>query len=177
MTDKIIAKSRFITHNLPYGWRFTPVVNLIVDDRETGGYIGDLNYEHTGYTIRLAIRIKDWIFALEKINPAHRVFMNARGFVLPSPELWFLAGFHGNDHYNFDSSRDEPVNTWFVSKVVREFVPHLCVDLFDGKVGEPTELIQHMQFEIPSAQEMIMTQLTQEEIQKGTLQSSHRVKT
>jgi len=166
MADTIETKAILHSRNIPGRWHFVPVGDVILDDRDTGCTMGELYYENGIYDIGPAIRIKDWVFCLERMNDVGRkMFPENKG-------TWAMAAFRGMDHYNFgpvDGNTNQAIRGVFVVVVVTEFLPHLCPDLFDGK-GDPLEAVKKMAFtaQLFSDQESLTAQLRAIKIKDGT---------
>jgi len=130
--------------------------------------MGGLCYENGIYDIGPALRIKDWVFCLERMNEEGRkMFPGTMGH-------WMLAAFHGMDHYNFGlvkGNTDRAIRGTFLVVVVTEFLPLLCLHLFDGK-GDPIEAVKTMAFaaQLFSDQESLTAQMRALMTKEGTLE-------
>jgi len=149
MTEtRIAAKAKAVSHNIPGAWTFIPVGDFSINDSDCDANIGELYYENGAYEIGPTVRVRDWVFCLERMTLAGRAAYPQN---IIDPEIWVLSAFHGMDHYSFDKvhvGNPESLRPVFLTIIVHEFVPILCEDLFDGKAGIPSEVILTWPFKI-----------------------------
>jgi hypothetical protein len=69
-------------------WKFVPGGLLKINDKELDIYPGEVYYANSLYQIMNAIKIKDWVFVLERA-------------IYDRPDMIHISGFHGNTHCTF----------------------------------------------------------------------------
>lgn len=129
-TERIARMAKSQTENLPSKWQFEPTGMLYVNNRDTDTMFGSIRYENTLYEFGPAIKICDWVFALERLTP--------EGYSLLSttvPEsTWLIVAFHGDSHYTFKVVPDTlTTRNEFVEYLLRKFWPILRPELYKQK--------------------------------------------
>lgn len=122
--DQIIQnKARMITAPI-LCWKFIPNGYLYLDNSDIQSYTGQVHYLNKNYETGKAIKVKDWVFYLERMTP------EARARLAPNndPELWIISGLHKNTHYSFvdvKGSNQDDLNNKFINYIIKEFFPIL----------------------------------------------------
>lgn len=116
-------------------WNFQTTGHLYVDDRDTQSFVGEVYYSNPFYEIGAAIKVRDWVFCLERMVP------KARKKLAPNndPDAWVIAAFHGQSHYSFISikaSSQKELNDMLIEYVVETFWPILHPEVFESYLEE-----------------------------------------
>lgn len=125
---KAISKGR--TYGVKQ-WHFVPIKKLVVDDRDTDSYFGSVLYDNNGYEFGSAIKVRDWVFVLERMTETFRLALAPNN----SPDVWVIGAFHNNEHYSFAPvvSQDQNTRTGLmVDYVIKWFWPFLHPEVFDS---------------------------------------------
>lgn len=79
------------------GWKFVPQGELIIDSNEDKpAYYGEVYYQNKGLEIVNAIRIKEWVFVLERWYPNYPCKKSDY-----KPNEWFIASFYKSTHASY----------------------------------------------------------------------------
>jgi len=106
--DAVISKmAQVVTVNIPSKWTFVPHGSLIVNDRDAESFYGKVLYDNENYEIGESIKIKDWVFVLERLKTWARKQIDVNSIV--NPKLWFISGFFGSTHCTFTSIEEPDV--------------------------------------------------------------------
>lgn len=131
--DKFIeGKALSKTDNIS-AWKFQETGHLYVEEKDTGSYVGGVNYDNPIYEMGGAIKVCDWVFALERMTS------EAREKLAPEndPNVWVIAAFHESSHYSFDGveapSKSE-LNNFLVKYVVENFWPIFHPEVVDAYI-------------------------------------------
>lgn len=115
-------------------WRFIASGHLYVDDRDTESFLGEVYYANRGFEIQCAVRIRNFVFCLERSTA------NSPSQAALRPEArthWWVAAFSGNTHYSFGSIVDAPqqeLNKAFLEVVITRYYPILHYEIVADKV-------------------------------------------
>lgn len=117
-------------------WAFIPKGYLYVDDRDTSSFFGEVMYDNPGYEMGLAVKVRDWVFVLERPTPILRDVLLYRKEPVPPLDAWVFAGFRGTFHCSFWELRGLPdqqtMMRVFVHEVVTTFWDILHPEVFEG---------------------------------------------
>jgi hypothetical protein len=104
-----------VTENIATKWQYFPTGNLFVDDRDTNSTVGELIHNNALYLTGAAVKIRDWVFVLERLVTSDR---------------WHLSAFTGQTHWQFGLQKsDDPQQ--MLHTIVTRFWPVLHSDCFD----------------------------------------------
>ena len=111
-------------------WNFNSIADLIVDDNHTESYIGEIFYANELYETGAAIRVRDWIFYLER-------------FAKDATEKWTIAGLHGKEHCTFlivdgatEKDRNDKLTQFVVKGIFPILHPEVCIGKIDPRTAE-----------------------------------------
>lgn len=95
--DQLIADKAFATTKLVSNWEFQPIGSIIINEHDTDSQIGGLVYSNTNYIFHGALKVKNWVFVLEKMTN------EALQKLAPTSDkdMWYISAFNGNSHYTF----------------------------------------------------------------------------
>ncbi len=142
MTD-VAATATTSTPSLPGRWRFLPTTLLMVDNTDIADCdVGEIYYESPMHVIACALRIKDWVFCMERLSPlalqmglrddTSTVFTDPSSSP-PSPTHldttgWRFAAFHGDSHHTWQIVfPDGPeMLPRFIGHTLARFYPMVC---------------------------------------------------
>lgn len=130
---------------VPY--KFIPTGHLYVDDRDTDSYIGELCYINSNYETGGALKVRDWIFALERMLPEARQRLAPKN----NPDVWVIGGFHEHSHYSFTTVTavsQKELNQALLHYVLTKFWPILHPEVFDTYLKQAVANHQHEDFHI-----------------------------
>ena len=130
-----VAKS----HISSGSYRFVPAGQLIVDDRDTGSLYGELYYDNTLYEIGAAVKVRDWIFALERMTTRAKKILAPQN--LKFPNTWVIGAFYEDNHYNMttiESSNQDELNRTMVTWIVERTWAILHPEVFDNVQPDDT---------------------------------------
>jgi hypothetical protein len=142
--ERIRSQANTWTQRLPQKWVFVPISEVAVNDRECDCWIGELYYEHPGYQIGPAVRVKNWVFCREIATRPFWQYLLTLDLLPPgaSPDpSWMLCAFRAGtgEHYTFRKDTSVGASEFFRS-VVDQFFSILCEELFaDGLVNPSPE--------------------------------------
>jgi len=128
-------------------WKFTVRGDLYVDDCDIDAHVGDLDYENMFYEIGAAVRLRSWVFALERQKDEIRKVFAPEN----SPKTWVIGGYHGESHYSFVGTNAEFVEQRteaLLYFVVQKIVPILYPDIFDSLGTNSKKKKHHLGWEI-----------------------------
>jgi hypothetical protein len=128
--DNRVREQATASTPLVSAWQFVATGDFFVDDRDTESYAGEICYANPNYEIGPALKVRNWVFCLERMTP------EARARIAPQndPEAWVISAFHGPSHYSFiaiDAPDQRTLNDRFVTFVVSRFWPILHPESFD----------------------------------------------
>lgn len=128
--DNYVREQATASTPLVSPWQFVATGDFYVDDRDTESYAGEIYYANPNYEIGSALKVRNWVFCLERMTP------EARARITPQndPEAWVISAFHGPSHYSFIAIKapdQRTLNNDFVTFVVSRFWPILHPESFD----------------------------------------------
>lgn len=124
-------------------WKFVPKFELHVDDRDTDSLMGEVYYNNDGFEIANAIKLRSYVFTLERSTPVGRqrtaAYMRTTVDQAFSNNNWHVCAFKGQNHYNFGIEiPDLPVNersTAFTELVIGRFFMALFPEILEDFMG------------------------------------------
>lgn len=133
--NKFIQEKAATSTSIIVHWRFIPTGHLYVDNKDTNTYVGELYYGNPNYEMGGAIKVRDWVFVLEKMTS------EAMNRLAPNndPNVWVIAGFHDHSHYTFTgitASSQSELNNMLVGYIVVNFWPILHPEVFTDYLKE-----------------------------------------
>lgn len=130
-------------------WEFVPKFSLMVDGKDTSSFLGELYYENAGIEIANAIKVRDYVFTLERQNKfgyqrtAAVMGLTLEQFMakLPEPDSWVVCCFKGNQHFNFghiisNALSDVERGKEFTNLVIARFFLPLFPDMLQRVLKE-----------------------------------------
>lgn len=128
--DKAAASTSVVSN-----WEFRPVGRLFVNDENYESYIGEVYYNNPIYEIGASIKVRNWVFCLERMTAKFRERLTPQN----SPDVWLVAAFHEKSHYSFESiqaNSQKELNNIFTSYVIEKFWPILHPESFDSFIKD-----------------------------------------
>ena len=123
-----IAKTSWVCN-----WTFVPTGNLYIDDCGIESYVGGLEYNNPNYEVGMAIKMRNWVFVLERMTNDCRNILASTN----NPQVWVIAGFYGQAHYSFLAVKEETteeLNLALLRYVMEKMIPILHQELFDSSL-------------------------------------------
>ncbi len=97
---------------------------------DTDSEIGELYYTNSKFEFGAAVKINNWIFALERMTAEARLELTPNN----DPNVWVIAGFHEKSHYSFaaieDIANKNELNTAFLTYIIERFWSIFHIELF-----------------------------------------------
>lgn len=115
------------TKNIPGQWKFQAMGKFIVNDQDTDSYVGELWYQNGEYEIGPALKVRDWVFCLERRREESRK-------ALKLSDDWVVSAFRGPDHFSFNYRVPDKIgnrNVEFMRYICCSFWPILHPETFD----------------------------------------------
>lgn len=111
-------------------WAFLARLSLCVNGKqEYRALLGDMSYAYSHYEFGPAIKIRDWVFVLERMTEAARLVINP----VAEASTWYVCGFRQRKHYNFGKVTDgSNLQRTFLDFVIPRFWPILHPEAFVG---------------------------------------------
>lgn len=129
--DSMILSGAEATTSPIVKWRFVPSGHLCVNDKDSESYVGEIYYNNPNYELGGAIKIKDWVFCLERMTPKARMILAPQN----NPDAWVISAFHHNEHCSFIgfvSSDHVRKNSILLEFVILNFWPMLHPEFFNN---------------------------------------------
>lgn len=129
-TAAIENMAQAITRNIKAQWFFEPRGTLYVNDQDTETLCGELYYDVPLFEHGPAVKVRDWVFVMERLTPVGRMMMTPD----VSPDAWFICAFRGTSHYSFAKIVDKNIvlPKELLKFVVLRFWPILHPETFDS---------------------------------------------
>jgi hypothetical protein len=136
------------TKNIPVKWAFRATGAFIVNDQDTESFVGEVWYQNALFEIGPAIKVREWVFCLERDVESVRKIRNIS-------DDWFISAFKGKDHFTFDRGVKNELgtrNVVFMEYVCCTFWPILHPETFDGialnQIGEHSSIMMNFKTEM-----------------------------
>ena len=116
---------------LVYKFSFKPEKVLYINGKDYKIFTGPFLYENPLFNIKWSIKIRDWIFTLERMTEDGIRHLTSSGMSYSQFDIWYVCGFHEGFHHNFGRLKN-PSQTEYIEHILLTFFAVLHPEIKDS---------------------------------------------